>query len=88
MSKVIQLKTYLPVFKRNWAYRNWGDVFSLNGLPLSDELAHEFVDRAIAEGYKYDVDVPDEKVCEWLGLNNEGAKHGQRKTRDNRGHSV
>ena len=66
MSK-IQLKIYLPWLKRNWANKNWDDVFSLNGLPLSDELAHEFVDRAIAEGYKYDADVPDEKVREWLG---------------------
>ena len=72
MSKVIQLKTYLPVFKRNWSCRNWSGVFSLNGLPLSDELAHEFVDRAIAEGYEYDVDVPDEKVREWIGLNKKG----------------
>ena len=74
MSKVIQLKTYLPMFKRNWAYKNWSGVFSLNGLPLSDELAHAFVDRAIAEGYEYDVDVPDEKVREWIGLNKKGAK--------------
>ena len=72
MSKVIQLKTYLPAFKRNWAYKNWGGVFSLNGLPLSDELAHAVVDRAIAEGYEYDADVPDEKVREWIGLNKKG----------------
>ena len=74
----IQLKSYLPWLKRKLANKNWGDVFSLNGLPLSDELAHEFVDRAIAEGYKYDVDVPDEKVREWLGLNKEGANNGER----------
>ena len=76
MSK-IQFKIYLPWLKSKLANKNWGDGCSLNGLPLGDELAHEFVDRAIAEGYKYDVDVPDEKVREWLGLNKEGANHGE-----------
>ena len=71
MSK-IQFKIYLPWLKRTLANKNWGDVFSLNGLPLSDELAHEFVDRAIAEGYEYDADIPDEKVREWIGLNKKG----------------
>ena len=78
MSKVIQLKTYLPGFKRNWANRSWSDVFSMDGLYLSDDQAHLFVDRAIAEGYEYDVDVPDEMVREWLGLNKKGAEDGER----------
>lgn len=73
---IIQLKTYLPGFKRNWAGKSWSEVFSLDGLFLSDEQAHVFVDRAIAEGYEYDVDVPDEKVREWLALNKEGANNG------------
>lgn len=76
MSKVIQLKTYLPGFKRNWAKKNWSDIFSMDGLYLSDAQARLFVDRAIAEGYEYDVDVPDDKVREWLGLNKEGVNHG------------
>ena len=67
-----QFKIYLPWLKSKLANKNCGDVFSLNGLPLSDELAHAVVNRAIAEGYEYDVDVPDEKVREWIGLNKKG----------------
>ena len=76
-TKVIQLKTYLPGFKRNWSGRSWSEVFSMGGLFLSDEQAHVFVDRAIAEGYEYDVDVPDEKVREWLGLDGKGRSDGK-----------
>ena len=63
------LRTCLKGFVQNFRRKkDWGDIWSLDGLYLNDAQARIFVNRAIAEGYEYDVDVPDEKVREWLGL--------------------
>ena len=44
------MKTNLIGFRRNWAHRNWGGLWSIDGHELTNEEAHTFVDRAIEAG--------------------------------------
>lgn len=39
----------------------------LDGRCLTDAEARIFVDRAIAAGYTFDEDVPEDKIREWIG---------------------
>ena len=55
-------------FRSNWAHRNWGGLWSIDGHELTNEEAHTFVDRAIEAGYTVDEDVPDDLVRDWIGL--------------------
>ena len=63
------MRTNLIGFRRNWANRNWGGLWSIDGHKLTNEEAHIFVDRAIEAGYTVDEDVPDDLVREWICLN-------------------
>ena len=63
-----EMRTNLIGFRRNWAHRNWGGLWSIDGHELTNEEAHTFVDRAIEAGYTVDEDVPDDLVREWIGL--------------------
>lgn len=62
------MKTYLIGFRKLYARRNWGGIWSIDGHELTNAEAHIFVDRAIEAGYEYDSDVPDSLVREWIGL--------------------
>ena len=59
------LKGFAENFKRQ---KNWGDIWSLDGLYLNDAQARIFVRKAIAAGYETDAEVPEELVRVWLGL--------------------
>ena len=61
--------TWLKGFAENFKYeKDWGDIWSLDGLYLNDAQARIFVSRAIEAGYATDADVPEALVREWLGL--------------------
>ena len=62
------MRTNLIGFRRNYAHRNWGGLWSIDNHELTDEEAHTFVERAIAAGYTVDEDVPEDKIREWIGL--------------------
>lgn len=62
------MKTNLIGFRKTYARRNWFGVWCFDGHELTNEEAHIFVDRAIAAGYTYDEDVPDDLIREWIGL--------------------
>lgn len=62
------MRTNLKGFADHMRRKNWSGLWVIDGHELSDREAHIFVERAIAEGYECDVDVPDDKVREWLGL--------------------
>lgn len=61
------MRTNLISFRRNYAHRKWDGLWSIDGHELTNEEARVFVDRAIAAGYTYDEDVPDDLVREWIG---------------------
>ena len=42
------MKTNLIGFRRNWAHRNWGGLWSIDGHELTNEEAHTFVRAANA----------------------------------------
>lgn len=71
--KTIGLRTYLPGLIRNHPHMSYAGLWEIDGRKLNDFEAHKFVDMALRNGYVYDIDVPDEKVREWLGWDNGGA---------------
>lgn len=63
------IKTSLKGLKR-WAWRkNLRGFFSVNGKELSDAQVRTMVEWAIAKGYEYDADIPEDEVIELLNLN-------------------
>ncbi len=62
------MKTHLIRFRENFARKNLGGLWTIDGHELTDAEARIFVDRAIAAGYTYDVDVSDDLIREWIGL--------------------
>ena len=62
------MKTELIGFRKLFARRNWFGLWSIDGHELTNYEAHIFVNRAIAAGYTFDEDVPDDLVREWIGL--------------------
>lgn len=42
--------------------------FSVNGKELSDAQVRTMVEWAIAKGYEYDTDIPEDEVIELLNL--------------------
>lgn len=62
------IKTNLKGLKK-WAWRkNLRGFFSVNGKELSDDQVRTMVEWAIAKGYEYDADIPEDKVIELLNL--------------------
>lgn len=61
------MRTNLIGFRKNYAHRNWGGLWSIDGHDLTNEEAHIFVDRAIESGYTIDEDVPENLILEWIG---------------------
>ena len=59
--------TDLIGLRKVYANRNWGGLWTIDGHKLTNEEAHIFVDRAIAAGYAYDADVPENLILEWIG---------------------
>lgn len=58
----------LAGFKRNFKNtRDWGGLFSHNGVNLNNEQARKLVDYGIEHGYRTAFDIPDEEVEEVLG---------------------
>ena len=66
------MKTNFIGFRKLYGQRrnNWSGLWSLDGRELTDAEARIFVDRAIAAGYTYDEDVPEDKIREWIGWTN------------------
>lgn len=64
------MKTNLIGFRKLYGRRknNWFGLWRLDGRELTDREARIFVDRAIAAGYTYDEDVPEDLIREWIGL--------------------
>lgn len=62
------IKTSLKVLKK-WAWKkNLKGFFSVNGKELSDAQVRTMVEWAIAKGYEYDADIPEDEVIELLNL--------------------
>lgn len=61
------MKTLLIVLWESYRRRDWSGLYSIDGVPLTNSEAHTFVKKALDAGYKYDADVPDELVREWIG---------------------
>ena len=62
------IKTSLKGLKK-WAWRkNLRGFFSVNGKELSDAQVRTMVEWAIAKGYEYDADIPEDEVIELLNL--------------------
>ena len=61
--------TNLIGFRKLYGQRrnNWFGLWWLDGRALTDREARIFVDRAIATGYTFDEDVPEDKIREWIG---------------------
>ncbi len=62
------IKTSLKGLKK-WAWRkNLKGFFSINGKELSDAQVRTMVKWAIAKGYEYDADIPEDEVIKFLNL--------------------
>lgn len=62
------IKTSLKGLKK-WAWRkNLKGFFSVNGKELSDAQVRTMVEWAIAKGYEYDADIPEDEVIKLLNL--------------------
>lgn len=61
------MKTNLIGFRKLYGRRNMFGLWRLDGRWLTDAEARIFVDRAIEAGYKFDEDVPEDKIREWIG---------------------
>ena len=62
------IKTNLKGLKK-WAWKkNLKGFFSVNGKELSDAQVRTMVEWAIAKGYEYDADIPEDEVIELLNL--------------------
>lgn len=59
-------------FKRNFARKNWGGLFSHKGRELTDSEARKLVDYGISKGYRTCFDIPDAEIDAILGLDKEG----------------
>lgn len=62
------IKTSLKGLKK-WAWKkNLKGFFSVNGKELSDAQVRTMVEWAIAKGYEYDADIPEDEVIELLNM--------------------
>lgn len=62
------IKTNLKGLKK-WAWRkNLKGFFSVCGKELSDAQVRRMVEWAIAKGYEYDVDIPENEVIKLLNI--------------------
>ena len=61
------IKTNLKGFKEDYWHKDLTGFLIFDGLELSDRAIRRIVDWGIANGYKYDTDIPADKVIELIG---------------------